>query len=160
MPLPTDKIQAKRTFRQCAKDSVGTVYHQQPYALAEGTAVFTIKRAAEALEGEIMFPSRAALNAATKRGPVFHGTFQATVAEADRRYSIHWFYDQFGDCPFSALKSGNYRDANATEWGTQEVLDDCIDEVRRVLSIDTPVIASVKAPPPTKFGSVVRKLIL
>jgi hypothetical protein len=160
MPLPTDIVQAKRTFRQCAKDSVGTVFHQQPYALAEGTAVFTIKRAAEALEGEIMFPSRAALNAATKRGPVFHGTFQSSVAEADRRYSIHWFYDQFGDCPFSALKTGNYRDLDATEWGTQEVLDDCIDEVRRVLGIDIPVVVSAKAAAPVKFGRAVRKLIL
>jgi hypothetical protein len=160
MPLPTDKVQAKRTFRQCAKDSVGTVYHQQPYALAEGTAVFTIKRGHEALEGELLFPDRAALNAAAKRGPVLHGPFKTGFFNDTKRFSITWSYDQFGDCPFSALKSGNYRDLDATEWGTQEVLDDCIDEVRRVLGIDISVVASAKAAAPVKFGRVVRKLIL
>jgi hypothetical protein len=127
VPQPADKVRIPKPFRRCAADPAGTLYHYQTFAIPEGVATFGIERGNESLRGYLTTPSKAATKRILALGPVLHGDLTLLPD------GFSWSYDQFGDCVFSSLKSGAYRDAQATEWGTQDVMNDCIDEVRRVL---------------------------
>jgi hypothetical protein len=129
MPLLTDRVQIERTFRRCAADPLGTEYHVNNFALPDGLAGFIIERGPESLACTLAMPSKAAAKRALALGPVLHGDLTL------HPFGFRWSYDHFGDCVFSSLKSGAYRDAQATEWGTKEVFLDSIDEVRRVLGL-------------------------
>lgn len=133
MPLPSDKVQIERTFRRCAADPVGTSYHQQYFALPEGVAIFGIERAVESLRGTLILPTKPVVGRVLKLGPVLHGDFTLLPT------GFSWDYSHFGDCVFSSLKSGSYRDTLAKEWGTRDVFEDSIDEVRRVLGMQVVV---------------------
>lgn len=174
MPLPTDLVQNARTFRQCAKDPLGTIYHEQTWMTDSGAVTFSIARDRESLVG-YLHAAAAAINALRERGPVFHNGLVFGAVAAGRLVphqllamparGFGWSYDGFGDMPFSALKSGGYRPNEAKEWGTQDVLLDSIDEVRRVLGLeavkkpDAPV-KSAASKTAGKFTQVVRRLIL
>jgi len=137
MPTPTDKVRVNRTFRKCASDQLGVCYHSQAFAIECGTVYLQLLRGKEAIECELSFPSSKSLKHAMSTGPLLHGGINRSSS-----MSLHWSYDKFGDCVFSSLKSGSYRDAQAKEWSTQEVLDDCVDEVRRMVWPDSIVEAS------------------
>lgn len=157
MPLPTDKVQHVRTFRQCAKEMVGICYHAQSWALGDGAAVFQIYRGHESLVCALSFPTRASRAEAVLRGPVFHGGISK---RADHPFAFMWEYDCFGDFPFSGLKSGGYRPNEAKEWGTVEVFEDSIDEVRRVLGIVVPIERPPLAKVPGMGRQVVRRILI
>lgn len=158
MPLPTDRVQNARTFRQCAKDPLGTGYHEQAFALSSGSlASFKIERGAEGLIGILGFSVRKDFDAAVKKLGVFHGS---TVSTYDKKFfQLSWTYDVFGDTPFSALLSGNHRDLESNQWGTSEVFFDSIDEVRRVLDLEVKVEKQSVRKKFT-FGGVARKLMV
>ncbi|EIQ01094.1 hypothetical protein OpiT1DRAFT_05662 [Opitutaceae bacterium TAV1] len=155
MPLPTDKVLVSRTFRQCATDPSGVVYHTNMFAQGSGLWVFEIVRGSESLECILAAPSVPEAQEALKRGPVFHG--MPSLAVGSKKF--RWSYDQFGDCVFSMLKSGAYRDAGAKEWGTDDVFLDCIDEIRRIIGIPI-TVEKARIVPSNTFGKSVRKLIL
>jgi hypothetical protein len=155
MPLPTDKVRTARTFRKCAADPVGTDYHTQAFAFGSGVAYFSISRGRESLTGQLAFACAADLNAAVAKGPIFHSGISSMAGT-----TLTWSYDGFGDMPFSALKSGSYRNDSGTEWGTEEVFLDCIDEVRRVLGMQVKVEAAPKPAGQIQFGGVRRRLML
>jgi hypothetical protein len=156
MPLPTDKVKSERTFRKCAGDPVGTHYHQSAFLMhGFGVVFLSIRRGVESLEVQLSFPSAESRKAAQKNGPVFHGA-DLTVS----LQGLGWTYDKFGDCVFSSLRSGAYRDAGAKEWSVQDVLTDCVDEVRRILGLVPEV--ERPAPPPamaTTFGKAKRRIL-
>jgi hypothetical protein len=156
MPFPRDYAYAGKTFRKCAADQLGTIYHNGLFAIPEGVAAFVIDRGPESLRGSLALPSKAVTKRVLALGPVLHGDL---VMQPD---GFGWSYDHFGDCVFSSLKSGAYRDAQATEWGTKEVLLDSIDEVRRVLGLavvpERATPAAVQANVNT-FGATKRRIL-
>lgn len=132
-------VKNNRPFRKAAGDPEGTIYHQSSYFSGTDLVFFTISRGRESLVGALAFVKAAERDRALKLGPVLHGLRSA------RNASLEWSYDQFGDATFSSLRSGSYRDADAKEWSVQEVMDDSIDEILRVLGLSTPPVI----PPPT-----------
>lgn len=155
MPLPTDKVRTARTFRKCAADPIGTDYHVQAFAFGSGVAYFSIARGHESLLCRLIFACNNDLNAALAKGPIFHGGIASMAGT-----TFIWSYDGFGDMPFSALKSGAYRDNGAKEWGTEDVFLDSIDEVRRVLGMRIAVEEAPKPAGQIQFGGVRRRLML
>lgn len=160
MPLPTDKVSTIRTFRQCAGDPVGTEYHVHTFVSGSGRWTFRIYRGHEALLCSLVAPSLAEGKDADNRSPVLHGLPGFHVPSV----SFTWSYDLFGDCVFSSLLTGAYRDSGAKEWGTKEVFEDCIDEIRRVIGIGVPVESSqnsvVGIRGKNTFGKAKRRLLL
>ena len=143
MPKPTDRVRVDRTFRKCASDALGTCYHSMAFAVDDGTVFLQLVRGKESVACELSFPSEKSLRQAMATGPILHGGIDRSTPR-----SLHWAYDKFGDCVFSSLKSGSYRDMQAKEWSTQEVLLDCVDEVRRMLWLESIVeTRPVKAAP-------------
>jgi hypothetical protein len=138
-------VKNNRTFRKAAGDPEGTVYHQSSYFSGTDLAFFTIFRGRESLAGTLAFVKAAERDRALKLGPILHGLRSAMGN------SLGWSYDQFGDATFSSLRSGSYRDAAAKEWSVQEVMDDSIDEILRVLGLSTP---PVLPPPKPKTGAL------
>lgn len=156
MPTSTDKVRVNRTFRKCASDEIGVCYHSQSFAIEDGTVYLQLQRGKEAIECELSFPSERSLKHAMSTGPLLHGGINRSTLR-----SLHWSYDKFGDCVFSSLKSGSYRDTQAKEWNTQEVLLDCVDEVRRMVWPDSIVEAAPVRPLPVAAATVnaVRRIL-